>query len=656
MPATSPRAVGASRGRLAAGGQTAASAPSAASAAPGATTDTADTADVTAQRAGTPAGAATHPRPPSRRQAASAGGRAPARRAAGAALALAGAVAGLSVLLDAVSTRFVPGNSDGATVVLEGAAMSGGNLALHGWAISLDSFWTLDVPFYAVATLIGGVRGSLMNAVPAVIAACLAVLGASLAAAHRRGLAAVVAAGTVLGLLALPSPDLAFFLLQGPWHVATTAAALVAFALLARPGFSWRWLGGVALMAAGLLGDIMILTFGLLPLLAGGLAAAARRRSWRAGAPTMVAAPAAAALALGVRAVAQLAGTFTLVNRNLPIRWHQLAENIGNLGNRLPGLLGVGTIPHTAPGGAPGFQIAHVAGLMVVLAATVAGLVSLVAGVVRGPGSRLPDEGVVAAGAVGAAGAAGGAGTGAAGPAWRLDDLLVAGIVADVVTFVWAAGSNNTDYAKYLTPGVVLAAVLAGRLAGRLTERVHGGGRRLPTTWRVALGCAAALVGLFGAEVGTELAGAQAVQPARRLSAFLVAHGLRHGVGDYWSSTVVAVDSGGAAEVRPVAPGAGGRLRRYERQSPESWYAGQRFDFFVFDTAHPWRGVDATTAELTWGRPSHAYGVGTYRVLVWSRPFTVSTSVPSYGSPLQIFWSPGAPRGAPAPRAPSAGH
>jgi hypothetical protein len=549
---------------------------------------------------------------------------------------LAGVIA-LGVLFDAISTRFVPGNSDGATVVLEGAAMNAGNLTLRGWAISLDSFWTLDALVYALAVRVEGLRPGLMNLVPAIIAAAVVVLGALLARAGRRGLPGFVAAATVVTLLGLPSPDLAYFLLQGPWHVGTTLAALGAFALLARPGLGWRWLAGVALLAAGLLGDVMIVTFGLLPLLACGLVTMARCRRWRAGLATLAAAPASAALALLVRVLAQAAGTFTIVNRNLPIRFHQLAENVGNLGNRLPGLLGVGTIPQTVPDGAIAFQAARVAGLAAVLAAGATALVGLARGAVLG---RAPG--------------------GAAGP-WRLDDLLVAGIAADLVTFVWAAGSNNTDYAKYLTPAVILGAVLCGRYAGRWAAQWAGGRARLPAALTplggrrdapdgrhrllVALTASAAIVAaaLFAAEVGVELSAPDAVQPARQLSAFLAAHHLDHGVGDYWSSTVVTLDSSGTVQVRPVTPAPNGTLRRYERQSPESWYAGQRFDFLVFDTARPWRGVDAAAAERTWGPPAREDAVGTYRVLVWSKPFTVSTEVPDYGSPLQIFWSPSQP-------------
>ena len=50
------------------------------------------------------------------------------------------------------------GDSDGATVVLQGQAMGTGNLTLHGWALSLDSFWTVDAVVYMFVELVTGVR------------------------------------------------------------------------------------------------------------------------------------------------------------------------------------------------------------------------------------------------------------------------------------------------------------------------------------------------------------------------------------------------------------------------------------------------------------------------------------------------------------------
>ncbi len=552
------------------------------------------------------------------------------------------AVAALSVLFDAISTRFVPGNSDGATIALEGYAMNAGNLTLRGWAISLDSFWSLDAPFYAVAIRLDGLRPALLTLVPAVIYAAVVVAAVLIARSGQDGAGSAAAIAVVAALLALPSPDLAYFVLQGPWHVATTLCALLAFACLANGRFGRRWALGVAILAAGILGDAMVITFAVLPVVAAGIVAMARSRRLADGAALVAAGPAAGLLALIGRAAAQAAGTFTLVNRNIPIRWGQIAANVAHLGNRLPGLLGVGTIASTVPNGSPVFQVLRAAGVLAVLAAVLACAVQLVRGALHGYGA-----------------------TAFAGTAWRLDDLLVLATTADLVTFVWAAGSDNTDYAKYLTPSVVFAAVLAGRLAGRLTGRPGRpagatrkryrarAGRRGPL-WLIGTGSALA-IGLAG-EVGVELSGPPATQPALALSSFLASHHLTRGLGDYWSSSIVTVESSGRVVVRPVTPAPNRTLRRYERQSAADWYAGTRFQFFVYDTAHPWRDVNALTAVKTWGEPSKVLSIGSYRILTWPHGLTVSTAVPNYGSPLQIFLSPGSPRSSTLPPSLRPGH
>ena len=69
------------------------------------------------------------------------------------------AFAALALLLEAISVHSNTPNSDGATVILEGQSMANGHLALHGWALSLDSFWTVDAAIYMVVIGIVGVQG-----------------------------------------------------------------------------------------------------------------------------------------------------------------------------------------------------------------------------------------------------------------------------------------------------------------------------------------------------------------------------------------------------------------------------------------------------------------------------------------------------------------
>jgi hypothetical protein len=104
----------------------------------------------------------------------------------------------------------------------------------------------------------------------------------------------------------------------------------------------------------------------------------------------------------------------------------------------------------------------------------------------------------------------------------------------------------------------------------------------------------------------------------------LLSKNLRSGVGDYWSSSIVTVDSGAAVAVRPVDRTSKGTLARYTLQSAASWYSGTTFQFFVYDTANVWHNVTASAAEKTFGAPSQTYAVGTYRVLVYDHGIRVA--------------------------------
>src|SRR6202012_5769652 len=97
----------------------------------------------------------------------------------------------LVVILYASARHAFAGDSDGATVVLQGQAMRSGNLTLHGWALSLDSFWTVDAVGYFLVELVTGMRAVLLFLVPSMIAAAVIVVGALLARDGRRGMPVV---------------------------------------------------------------------------------------------------------------------------------------------------------------------------------------------------------------------------------------------------------------------------------------------------------------------------------------------------------------------------------------------------------------------------------------------------------------------------------
>jgi hypothetical protein len=510
------------------------------------------------------------------------------------------AAAGFAVLVAVLYSASVQAgiaDSDGATVVLQGQSMSAGHLTLHGWAMSLDSFWTVDALFYTLTVLVTGVQSSLPYLVPALIAAVVVVVGALLARDVRRGAPGVAAAATVVALLGLPSYVLSIFLLKGPWHIGTALWCLVAFAGLRRGRFGWGWVVAVVFLALGLLGDFQIVVLGLAPALAAGVVAMLRTRTWREGMPA-ASAPFGALLLAGVlRSLALIIGTFTIGAGNGTASRPQMRTNVGHVVTWSAHMFGVGVGPGLAQSPAPtALETVHALGLIAVIAGVVVATSGLIRGAVTGrPGPRDSTDG------------------------WRIDDLLVFAWFADMALFVVIAVSDDRSYSRYLTAAVIFGAVLAGRLVGRLAANVDSARLR-----RAGAVVGIAAIGAFAAALAINVTGPRPYRPYAGVGRFLAANQLHNGIGDYWSASVITVATNDVVKVRPVTADPSGRVVRYQKQSTDEWYARQQFEFLVFDAAKPWDGVDATSATRTFGPPAHTYRTGTYRVLVWSHPISVS--------------------------------
>ncbi|MHB1986593.1 MAG: hypothetical protein ACYCSF_01200 [Acidimicrobiales bacterium] len=512
-------------------------------------------------------------------------------------LAVLAGIVGLFVLLYSVSTHaFVP-DSDGATVILEGQAMVHGHLLLGGWNISLDSFWTVDALWYAAAALVYGIHPLLLHAVPAAIAVAVVVIGVVMAVEERRGGARVIAAGTVIAILALPSQALAIFFLRGPWHVGTALWCLVAFFALRRGRFGWGVLVAAVVMAAGLLGDLQMLALGVVPVLFAAVVAAGRKRDWRAGAPLAVAGIGSVVLAKVVRVIADAIGTFSIKKANPLASLKVMVDNLKHGLHEGALLMGVGSSYYGIGADPKWLTYVHVLGILVVFAAVAGTAISLVWGALKGRPTVVGTS---------------------SDAAWHLDDMLFFGALASPAAFVILASAPDPTYARYLTPGIIFGTILAGRVLGRVAQDFEW-----VSLGRVAAGVALAATCCYAAGVAINLDQPAPVGSWTLLTSFLESHHLRHGIGAYWSASIVTVDSGGQVDVRPVLSPNNRQLVRYDSNSASYWY-GEPFHFVVFNLAAPWGNVSWRTAVNTYGLPNKAYTVDRmYRVMVWNKRLVV---------------------------------
>jgi hypothetical protein len=489
------------------------------------------------------------------------------------------------------------GDSDGATVVLQGQAMGSGKVTLSGWALSLDSFWTVDAVVYMLVELVTGVRDTLLYLVPAIIGAAVVVVGVLIARDGRRGIAGIAAGTTVVMVLALPNHVLASVFLRGPLHVGTALLCLCAFAGLRSGRFGWGWVAGVFLLAAGVLGDFQTAALGIGSVGAAGAVAMLRMRDWRSGAPAVGAAFGSLIVAATVRAASRLVGTFSVNASHPQASGSQMVSNLHNLPSWGANMLGVGG-GRLGDGGVPvALDAVHLITLLVVVGGMVAGTGAMIAGAIRGRASP----------------------TNATGE-WRLDDLLVLAVFADLFVFIVLTTSNDPGFLRYLTAAVIFGTILAGRWVGRLVASVP---LAPPPRRGVLAGCLAIVVA-FATAFGFTLSAPMPKQEFAQLGGFLEARRLVVGIGDYWSASITTVATEGVVTVRPVISTPHGHVERYQRQSAETWYTNQPFEFLVYNTARPWGGIDAISASSTFGPIARTYVVGSYRVLVWRHPLFVS--------------------------------
>ena len=109
-----------------------------------------------------------------------------------------------------------------------------------------------------------------------------------------------------------------------------------------RHRFGWPWALAVVMLAAGLLGDLMILVIGVVPVICAALVYMRRSRSWRAGLPAFSSGVAGVVVAIAVRELVELVGTFSLTDRNLALRASLISSNFRHVPSRFAALLGVG--------------------------------------------------------------------------------------------------------------------------------------------------------------------------------------------------------------------------------------------------------------------------------------------------------------------------
>ena len=517
-------------------------------------------------------------------------------------------IAAFAVYFRLASTRAV--NSDGASQALQGWDMLHGNLLLRGWTTSDVSFFTTEVPQYALVELVHGLSQGVVHIAAAMTYTLVLLFAALLAKGTATGREA--AARIAIGVGIMLAPQLASGtneLLSSPDHIGTTVPLLLILLVIDRVQRPRWWvpvLVGVLLAWADL-ADSVVLLAAVIPLIVVcAFRVAQSRQRWAARWYEIALAGAAVAgfavAQVAYRIIHALGGYTT---RPLGIQLAPLSEIFGhNLPIAAEGLL---LLPGADFLGLPAgsstlFVALHLAGVAAAAAPIALALWRF----------RRRDADFV-------------------------NQLLVAGIVVNFVGYVVTTHVYNVASAREMAPALPFAAVLAGRELGpffaarRARDRRVGGPRhgadapRYRPVWVAVL--AVVLAGYL-AGLGLELTTPTAPPQAAQLTAWLESHPIGTGLSGYWAANVVALTSGGRAAVRSVAV-TDGRVVSTPNNMKAVWFdpAESRVDFVVLFPGVPadlgvpaYPGFTDRQAVLaTFGKPSRTYHVGQYTILWWPK-------------------------------------
>jgi hypothetical protein len=493
-------------------------------------------------------------------------------------------------------SRTLPENSDMANVLLVASDMLHGNLVLHGWYLTDVSFYTTEVPQYALLEIFFGVHANTAHIAAAMTYTLVVVLAVLLARGGFTSRAAVTRMLITAGILLAPQLGTGVRpLILTIGHIGTAVPILLIWLLLDRAPQRW-WvpvLTGLGL-AWVLVADQIVLIVGVVPLaLVCALRiaeAAIRERSLSRGVAArkyelslIAAAGVAAGLAWVAGRVLRSLGGYIVAPVPFKFTFQHFVGNLHSLW-AVPQIFGA---DYRGLSGGPFYTaLLHMTSLALVVFALLLVAWRFFAGISL------------------------------------VDQVLAVAIAGNIVLFVvTSAGSEGPHEIAEVAP---FGAVLAGRMLTGLA-RPHPARARAGSTFArrarvVAYGAGVVvLLGYLGglAHEVTQPAAPPAFGP---VGSWLKAHHLRYGLGGYWESSIVTVQTDGQVKVRALLK---------DTMEPDLWLAkpawydpaAQQANFIVLSSTPGFTNNWEPRALISkyFGRPAKIYNFGPYTVMVWDR-------------------------------------
>jgi hypothetical protein len=515
-------------------------------------------------------------------------------------------------------------NSDGASQALQAWDLLHGNVLQHGWITGDVAYYPNDVLAYALIDPVRGLGaddvhwyGALIYTLAMLLAALLAMGRGGEASGRARAARGAIAVGIML------CPQLqagTYALLQGPAHLGSSVPILLAWVLIDRMPREGGdrtmgrggWLVAIAvavLLAVTGVSDMTALYVGAIPLavicayrlLRDGLGRqkpAPRLDRFEialvvAGVVATVVGWEGARILASLGSVTEVAASTALAPVNL-IFWHNLRV-AGLCLLVLAGADFVGVHPPVRAG----FEILHLAGAALGAA-----------GILIAAGRFLRDRDLIS-------------------------QLLLAGIVINLLTFVIGTHAVEVTYTHEMSDVLPFAAALAGRVLADYLAAIKIGTVRIA----VPVLCVV-LLGYLGG-LAYELSQPRVPAQNAQLASWLEGHHLRYGLSGYWAGNIVTLSTQEQVRILPLNRTPDGKLIAATQLLKGSWYNPRQStaNFVVLFPGDPgikpftgFTGVVGFPYEknvlATFGQPAKTYHYEQYTILVWNKNLLADMATP----------------------------
>ena len=487
--------------------------------------------------------------------------------------------------------------SDGASIALQAWDMLHGNPLLRGWTATDVTFYTTEVPEWAVVEWVRGLNADVLHAGAAITYTLVVLTAGLLGRGQAKGREGMVRLFISAGIVSAPQAGAGVFILVfQPDHTGTSVPLLLTWLVLDRAPRKWFVPPIIALMLAwAVIADQLILLIAVAPLAVVSAVRAyqilvQRREGWRVGwfdVSLLVAAGAGVEISRIVLKEISAHGGYTVLQVPAGVApVTDMSAHLWLLVQSISGIYGADLFGMTSIGLDGAIALLHVIGLT--LAAWGLWLV------IRRFFS-CED---------------------------RIAQLLTLGILVNLVAYMLSTTPTTYWSAREVAPVLAMGAALAGRMLGRRLWKA-----RLVPALSLVLAC-------YLAALGYSVTKPAIPAVTQNLADWLGQHDLTYGLSSYGIANTTTLASGETVNVRPVSwentEVAGGP---YEFN--KSWYdPTQHYANFVIliQPPLPIDPIALWEVKASFGKPAHIYYFGRYTIMVFNKNL-LTDLVPSLPPP-----------------------